>query len=635
MASSAVTCSPGVAGEAIYWLAGATVVVPTTVRGADAPAPEPGQRKGRCLIETERLSRTLSHALRHSPWHHLGGGPTGRAPTAIIALASILVAALASCGGDAADGVDARGAGADGPASREEADAPGYAASDDWPVYGGDPGQRRFSGLTEVNRKSVSGLRRAWTLRTGVPGVFEATPIAVGGDLYLSTPTSGDRQTVLRVTGDSGRVVWRRELAVGSVRPHPTRANRGVAVGGGRVYLGTLDARVLALDVATGETIWESRTADPGAGYQHKQAPLYHDGTLYLGLSGGPLGIRGFVRALDAATGRERWRWHTIPAPEEGGWWGDWTDTAPGLGIALGRDLSAERADSARFAASWRRGGGAPWMTPTLDVTAGRLYTGVGNPAPELTGRSRPGDNLWTSSVCGVRAATGETAWCRQLVPHDRWGLDAASPPLLLPDGEVGHFSKLGHLHVFDRATGELERVSEAYVPQRNLLVRPTEEGVTMAPGIYGGTEWSPGAFSPRTGLAYTAAVHAPGRYFVRADGSTGFDLGPATERFGVLAAVDPGSGRIVWADTTEAPMVGGALATGGGLVFAGLLDGGLAAWDAETGELLWSDELPYGCASAPMTYRAAGRQHVAVACGGHFLSGGGRGDLLVSYSLP
>lgn len=547
-------------------------------------------------------------------------------------LAALLL--VAACGGEAPEAEGTPGSAGEG-AAAASAPAAVAAASDDWPVYGGDVGQRRYSSLAEIGRDAVGDLERAWTLRTGVAGVFEATPVAVDGDLFLSTPVAGGRQAVLRVDGATGEVAWRRTLAVTQGRPDPTTASRGVAVGDGRVYLGTLDARVVALDAGSGETVWEARTADPAAGYQHKQAPLHHDGTLYLGVSGGPLGIRGFVKALDAETGRERWTWHSVPSPEAGGWWGVWTDTAPGLGIPLGRDLEAERADSARFADSWRSGGGAPWMTPTLDPGRGLLYVGVGNPAPELTDRTRPGDNRWTSSVCALRAGDGSTAWCWQLVPHDRWGIDAASPPLLLPGDRVGHFSKLGHLYVWDRDSGELVALSDPYVPQRNLLAEPTPAGVTMAPGLYGGTEWSPGASSPRTGLVYTAALHAPGRYFVRGDGSVGFDLGPAGERFGVLAAIEPESGRVAWADTTAAPLVGGVLATAGDLVFSGLLDGGLAAWDAETGERLWSDELPHGCASAPMTYRAGGRQHIVVACGGHFLAGGGRGDLLVAYALP
>lgn len=280
-------------------------------------------------------------------------------------------------------------------------------------------------------------------------------------------------------------------------------------------------------------------------------------------------------------------------------------------------------------------------MTPTLDADRGLLFVGVGNPSPELTGRVRPGDNRWTSSVCALRAEDGSRAWCRQLVPHDVWGIDAASPPFLFAYGDsipaVGHFSKLGALYAWDRRDGRLLTVSEAYVPRENFLARPTPEGVRMAPGLYGGTEWSPAAYSPRTGLAYTAALHAPGRYYVRTDGpregTVGFDLGPAGERWGVLAAVDPVSGEVAWSARTERPMVAGSLVTAGDVVFAGLLSGEMSAWDARTGERLWSGPTDFPCASAPAAYRAEGRPFVAVACGGHFFAGGGTGDQVVAYT--
>lgn len=577
---------------------------------------------------------------------------------------ALLTTAFAACGGEAGSGAAVEqgeaGAGAiRGPVGRggepaertgvprgqDQGSAPGYATGADWPSYGGDPGQRRFSALDAVRRSNVVEVERAWSVRTGVRGIFEATPVAVRGTLWVSTPTRGSRQDVLALDGATGAVLWRTRLEIGRSRPHPTRASRGVAVGGGRVYVATLDARLVALDAATGQRAWEARTADPDAGYQHKQAPLYHDGRVYLGVSGGPLGIRGFVKAFGAEDGDELWTWHSIPSPAAGGWWGDGTDSVPGTGVRLDRDLAAERADSARTAGAWRRGGGAVWMTPTLDARRDLLYVGTGNPAPELRGEQRPGDNLWTSSVCAIRADDGRQAWCRQIVPHNLWGMDAASPPVLIPGVDdtsrrrpqpaVGHFSKLGIFWAWARDSGDRLTVSEPYVPHRNFLARPTAEGVTTAPGIYGGTEWSPAAYSPRTGLAYAASVHAPGTYRVRAGGSVGFDLASADRRRGILTALDPVTGRIAWSDTTDRPLVGGVLATAGDLVFSGLLSGGLAAWDARTGERLWTGEAPHPCASAPMTYRAGGRQLVAVACGGHFLAGGGTGDVVVAFALP
>lgn len=581
--------------------------------------------------------------------------PAVRLPAVLLSLATL---AAAACGGGDRGAPDAATRAADAGAPAESSAAgsgPGEAArvpaaGPDWPTYGGDRGQRRWSSLREVNRENVERLERLWTVRTGVEGTFEATPVAVRGTVWVATPTRGSTQAVLAVDGASGRTLWRTRLEIGRSRPHPTRASRGVAVGGGRVYVATLDARLIALDAADGQRRWATRTSDPSAGYQHKQAPLYHDGRIYLGVSGGPLGIRGFVKAFDAEDGEELWTWHSIPSPEQGGWWGDWTDTLPGTDVPLGRDLAAERRDSARTADAWRRGGGAVWMTPTLDVERGLLYVGTGNPASELRGQARPGDNLWTSSVCALRAEDGSQAWCRQVVPHDVWGMDVASPPILLPvtgaDGDdagtaddtvpaVGHFSKLGIFWAWDRRDGERVTVSDPYVPHRNFLTPPRRGGVDMAPGLYGGTEWSPAAYSPRTGLAYAASVHAPGTYRVRADGTVGFDLGPAADRRGVLTALDPSTGRVAWSDTTDRPLVGGVLATGGDVVFSGLLSGGLAAWDARTGRRLWTGDVAPPCASAPATFRAGGRQVIMVACGGHFLAGGGTGDVLAAFALP
>lgn len=581
------------------------------------------------------------------------------------ALAAAVALAAAGCDGEPAAGGDvapgdgtsgtpgtAAASAGPGDAGSSGADGAVVSAGQDWPTYGGVPAATRHSRLSEVDRANVGRLERAWEHRTGVQGIFEATPVVVDGEMYLSTPVAGGRQQVEKLDAATGELIWETTLEVEQARPDPTTASRGVAVHRGRVFVATLDARLVALEAADGAVAWKVRTADPSAGYQHKQAPLAHDGRIYLGVSGGPLGIRGFVKAFDADDGRELWTWHSIPSPEEGGWWGEWRETLPGTDVDLGRDVAAERADSARHADAWRRGGGAVWMTPTLEPgrgERGRLYVGVGNPAPELNGEVRPGDNRWTSSVCAIEVADGSTAWCRQYLPHDVWGMDAASPPFLFTyradtdDGRgggpearpaVGHFSKLGFFYAWDRRDGERLVLSEPYVPQENFLARPDGGAVGMAPGIYGGTEWSPAARSPGTGYAYAPSLHAPGRYVRVGGGRVGFDLGPASERHGRMVAMDPSTGRVAWSDRTELPLIGGALATAGGLVFAGRLSGALTAWDAGTGERLWSGDTGFGCASGPVTYRAGGRQHVAVACGGHFF-GGGRGDRVVAWRLP
>lgn len=581
----------------------------------------------------------------------------------------------AACGSPSSDGDTGRGQSTSPPI--------GSTPSGDWPVYGGEPGQRRFSPLSQLDTVSVARLEPAWTHRTGVTGIFESTPVVAGGALYVTTPVSRGEQRVLRLDAATGRREWEARIALRRPQTYPAPVNRGAAVEGDRVYVGTADARLVALDAATGDVVWETRTAPEGSGFGHKQAPLVHDGRIFLGASGSPFGIRGFVKAFRARDGAHLWTWHSIPSPDEGGWWGAWRDAVPapagGEPIPLGRDIRREKRDSARYADAWRRGGGAVWMTPSLDEERGLLFVGVGNPAPELNGWLRPGDNRWTVAVCAVRARDGTTEWCSQYLPHDVWGLDAASPPFLFhmrsttadgvragepgavgrapggrgPGGSgrpaggdpvpaVGHFSKLGFLFVWDRRDGTLLTRSEPYVPQENFLAPPTAAGTRMAPGIYGGTEWSPGSYSPETRLAYAANVHLPGSYVIRggvpaADdppSSVGFDEDFSDAR-GNVVAVDPATGRVAWSVQTPRPMVGGVLATAGGIVFAGLLDGGLAAWHADTGSELWRGETGTGCASAPVTYRAAGRQMVAVACGGHFLGGPERGDYLHAFALP
>lgn len=553
---------------------------------------------------------------------------------------------------------------AGGDAGTAGRDAPS-APTEGWPTYGGEPGQRRFSLLSEVDTATVSRLTPAWTYRTGVSGIFESTPVVVEGALYLTTPVRNDEQRVVRLDAATGRRVWESRISLQGPQTYPAAANRGVGVEGERVFLATADGRLVALDAETGRVRWERRTAPRGSGYGHKQAPLVHRGRVYLGVSGSPFGIRGFVKAFRAEDGRELWTWHSIPSPPEGGWWGEWKNEVPapegGRPIPLGREIARERADSARYAGAWRRGGGAVWMTPSLDPERGLLYVGVGNPSPELNGWLRPGDNRWTVGVCAIGVEDGGTEWCSQYLPHDMWGLDAASPPFLfrlrtasapeedrMRPGEervvpaVGHFSKLGFLFVWDRRDGTLLTRSDSYVPRENFLARPSAAGTRMAPGIYGGTEWSPGAYSPETGLAYAANVHLPGSYVIRG-GKPGPGQAPPAVGFeadfsaagGNLVAVDPATGDVVWKTDTPRPMVGGVLVTAGGVVFAGRLDGGLGAWHARTGRELWRGTTGSGCASAPVTFRAADRQMVVITCGGHFLGGEGRGDYVHAFALP
>lgn len=532
-----------------------------------------------------------------------------------------------------------------------------------WPMYGGDYSQARYSALRQINTKNVHRLRPAWIYQAGIARSFQATPVVVGREMYLTTPMVEQIQYVVKLDAKTGRRLWetalRQESSLFCCGPN----NRGVAVWGDKVYVATLDASLVALDARTGAEVWKAQTGDRAAGYSQTMAPLAYEGRVLVGTSGAEYGIRGFVKAYDSETGRLLWTWHTIPAPEDGGWWGQWIETAPGTNLSLNRDIAKEKADSARYANAWQHGGGSVWMTPALDPERSLVYVTVGNPGPDLDGSVRPGDNRWTNSVCALQVADGRMQWCSQYLPHDLWDLDAASPPFLLEIGKagrtipaVGHFSKVGFLYVWDRATGELVTRSDSYVPQQNLFARITVEGVVVAPGPGGGTNWSPAAYNAATGYAYSVNSHWPLRLSTLAEPEAWqpgrrylggqWRMAPGEEgevsqgRWGNVVAVDPVSGKVAWETRTADPMLGGVITTAGGLVFAGQAAGTFDAWDAKTGEHLWQFSAGAGCNAAPMAYSVDGRQFVVVACGGNSLLRGfgiqGRGgDALIAFALP
>lgn len=510
-----------------------------------------------------------------------------------------------------------------------------------WPTYGGDWAQTRYSPLDEIRLETVQRLRPAWIYQTGVMGTFSTTPIVLGRELYITTPTEQGRQEVVRLDAATGEVVWRVELhrrereasqaeGVGDLHlPPDFGPNRGVAVYGSRVYMGTLNGTLLALDRDTGRQLFEAETLSP----QITGAPLVAQGVVVVGLS---WVARGAVQAFDADTGEELWTWRTIPSPEDGGWWGDWVETLPGRDdVSLNRDIAQEKADSARLAETWRSGGGSPPMTPTFDPELGLVFTATGGPDPTAfppPAEPHPGDMRWTNSVCALRVATGEVAWCHQFLPHDVWGASGPTPPILFDlvtdEGStpaLGRFSGMGIFHVWDRATGELLRVSDNYMPVDETRANGT--GPNLIRGGVAGTVWSPGAYSPDTGFFYSTNQRVPGYFEPR-----GVERNEG--EFGNVAAVDPLTGDVVWRTQTERPLAGGAVVTAGGLVFAGRTSGWFDAYDAGTGERVWSFRTGAGCNSAPVTYRLDGVQYVAVACGGHGVLDPNGGNALIVFSL-
>ena len=510
--------------------------------------------------------------------------------------------------------------------------------TDTWPTYGGDWAQTRYSPLTQVRRDTVRQLRPAWIAQTGLVGSFESTPVVLGREMYFTTPADDGRQRIVRLDSTTGEVTWQVELqASGSADaanedqhlPKHFGPNRGVAVYGTRVYVGTLNGTLLALDRATGKKIFETKTMSP----RLTGAPAAANGKIVVGLS---FVDRGAVQAFDAETGALAWTWYAIPSPEQGGWWGDYVEKVPMSDIPLSRDIAWEKANKERLADGWKTGGASAPMTPTVDAEKGLVYVATGGPDPTAfppPSEPHPGDMRWTNSVCALRISDGTEAWCSQFLPHDVWGASGPTPPIVFPleqDGRtvtaIGKFTGMGNLFVWDRDTHTMLRRSDNYVLVPETVAGPT--GVNLIRGGVAGTIWSPGAYSAETGWLYSVSQRVPGYFQPRETVRTG-------EQFGMIAAVDPATGAVKWTVRTERPQVGGVLATAGGLIFTGRTSGSFDAYDAKSGDPLWRFRMGAGCNAAPMTYQVAGRQYVAVACGGHGNFETQGGDALVAFSLP
>lgn len=557
----------------------------------------------------------------------------------------------------------------------------------EWPLHGLDRENRRLSPITAISPATVSTLAPKWIWQSGIVGTFQATPIVVGGVMYVSLPFSH----VAALDAASGRELWRyvHEKRVEKVCCGP--GNRGVAVAGGRVFVGTVDARLVALEAKTGKVLWdvevapqpaatEEATAAMGhggvsgsSGVSIAAAPLVFEDRVVVGVTGlgyglhldsvragapigavvglpGNYGGVGFLAAHDVKTGKRLWRFDTVRSPEAGGWEGEYRAETPD-GIPLPRDVEAERKLAETRPDAWKHGGGSVWSTAALDETTGHLFFGVGNPSPQMNDDGRPGDNLYTSSLVAIDVRAGKHVWHWQQVPHDLWGYDVASPPVLFEaevEGKripaVGQASKLGWFYAHDRRDGRLLWKSPAVVPQENLFARATEKGVRVTPGGAGGINWSPVALDAERGKVFVAAMHMPMLYSRKelpsGNGKPAVPyavLEPIDEpQWGVLAALDLGrEGAVAWSAKTSRPLVGGVLALASGLVFTGEGDGHLSAFDAESGRRLWQFRCGAGVNAPPIAYEANGEPLVAVAAGGSAIFGFPQGDAVVAFGLP
>jgi alcohol dehydrogenase (cytochrome c) len=523
----------------------------------------------------------------------------------------------------------------------------------DWPVYGGDLSNTRYSASDQINAGNVQTLHLKWLFQTGVIGSFETTPIVEDGVMYITTPYNH----LFAIDARTGEQLWSYEHKLSTTTLCCGPNNRGVALAGDKVYMATLDAALVALNKKTGDVVWETEIADPEFGYSETVAPTVYGNKVILGISGAEYGIRGFISAYDKDTGKLIWRWHTIPEPNEvmpdgtRGWYGTYSNLADGIN-PLHRDIAAEKAAASKYPDAWKRGGGSNWMTNAIDPERGLLFAAIGNPSPDLYSEIRPGDNRWTESLVALDVNTGKLVWGYQYVPHDPWDFDAVSPPVLADvtgkDGKtltvpaVILGGKTGWVYVHDRQTGKLIRRSDAMIPQENLFTQPTEQGIRMLPGANGGVEWSPGAFNPNTRLVYYDNLHQPMTYKVKKEPwqqgklwlGGAFTAIPGEDQWGNISAVNVDTGKIAWQAKSEDPMIGGTLTTGGNLVFAGEGDGSFNAYNATTGQKLWSFHAGAGVNSAPMTFVIDGKQYVAVAAGGNFQLNYKLGDSLLVFGL-
>jgi PQQ-dependent dehydrogenase (methanol/ethanol family) len=513
-----------------------------------------------------------------------------------------------------------------------------------WLHTNGGYAQQRYYAGNQINTGNVKRLAPVFLFQTEVKESMETAPIVVDGVMYMTTSFNH----VYALDATTGRQFWHYKHKMGPITTFCCGPNnRGVAIEGGRLFMGTLDAKMVALDARTGQLLWETQIADPEKGYSETMAPTVIDGKVLIGTNGGEYGIRGFVKAFDSRDGKLLWTFHTIPEKGHEGVWAENDLT----GRNMKRNIAAEKQALARDSSFYQTLGGGVWMNPAIDLRTRTIFFVVGNPSPDLFGAERPGDNLYTDSMVAVDLDTGQYKWHSQYIAHDVWDLDAVSPPILVDVRDergrmvpaVLHGGKTGHVYVHDRATGRLIRFSEAMIPQENMWALPTADGARMLPGANGGVEWSPMAFHPRHRLVYALNLHQPMTYHVEEARYPGgklwlggaFKVIESEQQWGRLAAVNVDTGKLAWKFDTEQPLIGGALATGGDLVFYGEGNGMFRALHARTGQKLWEFNCGAGANAMPVSYMVGRKQYVAMGCGGNTQLDFKRGNTMAVFALP
>ena len=587
-------------------------------------------------------------------------------PALVLALAGLLPLA-ASCGGRDSDAVPAF-----------EAEDLDESAGGDWPTVGGSFANDRYSTLDEIDTENVADLRGVWKrdLRnSGTEAKYsgESQPVVYDGVIYVTT----GKNDVFAVDVETGSIIWQYKADLNQDISTVCCGwlNRGVAIGDGRVYQGQLDGKVVALNAKTGEKIWTRQLVRWQEGQTITAAPIFADGRIYLGVVGADLGTRGFLEAMDAETGKSIWRYYTIPERGE-----------------PGGDSWPENSDA------YLRGGGAIWQAPAYDPELGLLYFSTGNAGPDWDGSVRPGDNKWTVSIVAVEAESGKFRWGYQMVHHDIWDLDAASPVVLFDASDdrkgVAQAGKTGWLYMLDRETGkplygidekpvpqdprmhtaktqpiprngefipheqvsqqEIDRIKKSLMPAfAHLKVVPPEspyysppgvgEFVAFAPGPQGGVNWQPISYNPETNMFYIcSAVQTAGEMAVLGSKWTegeyyigGVISGAAwTESSGTFTAIDALSGERVWQKEFPEACYAGTSTTKGNLVFLGRNNGELEAYDARNGERLWNFQTGAGANNTATIFEHEGKQYVAFLAQGNSLQATPHGDELWLFGL-
>lgn len=493
-----------------------------------------------------------------------------------------------------------------------------------WLTYSGTYASHRYTSLDQITQESVSKLRINWVSQLRSLQKVEVTPLVVDGIMYITEPPSD----VHALDTETGRPFWSyKRLLPEKINTCCGQVNRGLAILDNRLFLGTVDGHLVALDAKTGTVLWDVEVGKPLTGHSVTVAPLAIEDKIIVGISGGEYGIRGFLDAYDAETGKRLWRFYTVPGPGEVGndtWEGD----------------------------SWKTGGAPTWVTGSFDPKLNLIYWGTGNPGPDWNGEVRKGDNLYSDSIIALDADTGKLQWYFQFTPHDVHDYDSTQVPVLVDTEFKGRQRKLlyfanrnAFFYVLDRETGEFllarefakqtwaKEIDKKGRPVRVPNMEPHPEGKLVYPGVQGGTNWYSPSYNPLTGLFYLSvweyasiffmgdAPYSPGNRFI---GSVPQGV-PEDPGYGAVRALDPKTGDTKWEFRLHSKPQAGILSTAAKLVFGGTDEGQFFALDAESGKELWHAKTGGMIVAGPISYLSKGKQHIAIASG----------QAIFSFGLP